>query len=83
MNEKSATASEFSWVASLVYFLVAYVLVTVLAAGSTEVYRQIRSLPYAHEIGVGLLEIRRLPPRSRITSSWISSASWPSTTPGR
>jgi hypothetical protein len=41
---------------ALVYFVVAYVIVTVLAASLTEVYSRINDLPYAHELGVGILE---------------------------
>jgi hypothetical protein len=56
MSSNSATARPFSWPLALLFFLVAYVIVTVLAAASTEVYRHIYQVPYAHELGVGLLE---------------------------
>jgi hypothetical protein len=46
----------FSWPLALTYFLIAYVLVTLLAAGSSEFYRALTDAPYAHELGLGLLE---------------------------
>ena len=46
----------FSWPLALTYFLIAYVLVTLLAAGSSEFYRALTDAPYAHELGVAMLE---------------------------
>lgn len=56
MGSDRSNASAFSIMRALVYFILAYVLVTVLAASLTEAYGRMNNLPYAHELGVGILE---------------------------
>jgi hypothetical protein len=52
----SPPARPFSWPLALGYFFTAYVLVTALAASSSEFHRTLTDAPYAHEPGVGMLE---------------------------
>ena len=51
-----ATQNRFAIVPAIIYFLVAYVVVTVLAAGLTMTYGAINQSPEPHELGVGILE---------------------------
>jgi hypothetical protein len=50
-----ATRNGLAIVPALAYFLVAYVLVTVLAAGLTITYGAVYGLPEPNELGLGLL----------------------------
>jgi hypothetical protein len=56
MFQPAAIPRPFSLLLALLYFLSAYLLVTVLAADSTGLFRQVTGVPYAYELGVGLLE---------------------------
>jgi hypothetical protein len=51
-----ASRNRLAIVPALIYFLVAYVVVTVLAAGLTLTYGAINSSPDPHELGIGMLE---------------------------
>lgn len=56
MEAARATRSGLAIVPALAYFLVAYVLVTVLAAGLTIAYGTVYNLPEPDQLGVGLLQ---------------------------